>query len=364
VYSFTLMSVEDSLGRRAAAALAAGALSGAATGIIDGLWSWREMARFVPDALGRARALLFLATSYALFAALIACALTLFAIAIGRGTRLGSMMAALSAAHRRARERDPRDALVGLSLVLGGIPALALALGAGYWLAWTMLSGRKHIGLMLAGAMGIAIAALLVAALLTLVLGRLIEIGLRARPGWAGALSSPRAPVIAGLALVAVAGAAAVIKTWDTLSLLPLRPLWIALVALALYPPCQSIGRRLIGRISGLRPLARRGALAVGLVALALLALIAGAAEAPREAAAAHSGAGPAACAASATSTATASAACSAAATATTATRPSTRAPPRSRTTGSTTTASAATRRPGRSRRPRSPRSRRRCRPT
>src|SRR6188508_1497316 len=102
------MSMEPpSLGRRAAAALAAGALAGAATGLIDGLWSWRQMSRFVPDVPGRARALLFLAASYALFAALAAAAATLLALALWRGTRLGHI-----AARRRARERNRDDALV------------------------------------------------------------------------------------------------------------------------------------------------------------------------------------------------------------------------------------------------------------
>ena len=281
-----------SLGRRAAAALAAGALAGAATGLIDGLWSWRQMARFVPDVPGRARALLFLAASYALFAALAAAAATLLALALWRGTRLGHI-----AARRRARERTRDDALIQLALVLAGIPALGAALAAGYWLAWSQLSGRKHIGLMLAAAMGIAVAALVAAALLALLVGRPLEAVLRrlaSRPAWARALTSPRAPLVAGGSLLALAALAAAVKTWDTLSLLPLRPLWIALLAAALYAPSLAAGRRLAGRISGLRPLARRGALGAGLLVLFAVALVAGSAEGPREAAAAHSGAGAA----------------------------------------------------------------------
>ncbi len=281
------------LGRRTAAALAAGALAGAATGLIDGLWSWRQMARFVPDMAGRARALLFLAASYALFAALAAAAVTLLAIALGRGTRLGHI-----AARRRARERTRDDALIALSLVLAGIPALGAALAAGYWLAYSALSGRKHVGLMLAAAMGIALAALVAAALVALLLGRPLDAALRrlaaARPGWEPALTSRSAPLVAGGALVAAAALAAVATTWNTISLLPLRPLWIALLAAALYPPSLAAGRRLTGRISGLRPLVRRAALAAGLVALFAVALVAGSAEGPREAAAAHSGAGAA----------------------------------------------------------------------
>src|SRR6187399_2432772 len=111
------------LGRRTAQALTAGALAGAATGLIDGLWSWRLMGRFVPDAPGRLRALLFLAAAYALFAALAAAAATLIGLAFWRGTRVGHI-----AARRRARERNPGDAVIALSLVVAGIPALAAAL--------------------------------------------------------------------------------------------------------------------------------------------------------------------------------------------------------------------------------------------
>lgn len=288
------MSLEPplALGRRTAAALAAGALAGAATGLIDGLWSWRLMARFVPDAPGRLRALLFLAAAYALFAALAAAAATLLGIAFWRGTRLGHI-----AARRRAGARDPGDALIALSLVLAGIPALGAALAAGYWLAFAALSGRKHVGLMLVSAMGIALVALFAAVLLALVLGRLVEAALRrlaASPAWTDPLTSRRAPLVAGGALLALAAAAAIAATWDTLSLLPLRPLWVGLLAVALFPPSLALGGRLVGRISGLRPLARRGALAASLLALFALALVAGAAEGPREAAAAHSGAGAA----------------------------------------------------------------------
>ena len=278
-------------GRGTAAALAAGALAGAATGIIDGLWSWRQMARFVPDIPGRARALLFLAAAYALFAALAAAVATLVGLALWRGTRLGHI-----AARRRARERSRDDALISLSLVVAGIPALGASLATGYWLAFTLLSARKHIGLMLASAMGIALASLLVAALAALLLARAVEVGLRAlaeRPGWRF-LTAPRAPLFAGAALLAMFAVAAIIKTWATLSLLPLRPLWIALLACALYPPSLAIARRVLGRISGLRPLVRRGALAAVMIVLFLVALLAGNAEGPREAAAAHSGAGAA----------------------------------------------------------------------
>ncbi|HLU64920.1 MAG TPA: hypothetical protein VKZ63_01510, partial [Kofleriaceae bacterium] len=209
------------------AALLAGVMAGAAAGLIDGLWSWRVMAQFSPEVGGRVRALLFLAAACGLCGGLVGAAGALAWAGLMRGTRLGAIAAALLAAHRAARARDPREALIGLSLVLAGVPALAGALSLAYALAFSALGTRKHIGLVIASAMAIALAALCAAAVAALVLGRVIELGLARlarRPAWARALSSPLAPPAAGLALLAAAGVAAAVWAWDTLSLLRLRP--------------------------------------------------------------------------------------------------------------------------------------------
>ncbi|HWM88514.1 MAG TPA: sulfatase-like hydrolase/transferase [Kofleriaceae bacterium] len=270
------------LGRRLSAALVAGAVAGAAAGVIDGLWSWRGLGQFAPGAGDRLRALLFLGASSGLAGALAALLLAAAAIALARATRLGDVADAIA---RRA-------GIAALSLALACVPAVAGSLALFYWIALHQLQGRKHVGLIIAAAMGLGLAALLVAALASFVLARPIELGLARlarRPGWR-VLSSPRAPLAAVLVLLAAAAAAGLLATWSTLSLLPLRPLWVALLAAALFRPALSIGHRLAGRLAGLRPLARRAALAAATIALLAIALWAGAAEAPREAAIARSG--------------------------------------------------------------------------
>jgi choline-sulfatase len=281
------------LGRRMSAALVAGAMAGGAAGAIDGVWSWPGLGQFAPETSGRLRALVYLAASCGLAGALAAAALAGLAIALARGTRLGDVVAALARAQRAARDRGADGALAALSLALALTPALAGALALFYWIALHQLQYRKHVGLIIVSAMGLALAALAAAALAGFILARPIELGLARlarRPRLGRALASPRAPVAAAAIIVAVAAAAAVIATWSTLALLALRPLWVALLAAALTAPALASGRRIAAQLSGLRPAARRVALAALVIALAAIALWAGAAEAPLEAAVARSG--------------------------------------------------------------------------
>jgi choline-sulfatase len=275
--------------RWASASLVAGCMAGAAAGVIDGLWSWQGLGQFAPDGGGRLRALLFLAASHALAGGLVALVLAAAAIALARATRLGDLAAALARVQRRAGERRDPLALTALSLALAGIPAAAGALALFYWIAWSTLQSRKHIGLIIAAAMGLALAAMIAGALVTFIAARPIELGL-ARLAPRVRLTSPRAPLVAALVLIALAGAAAALFTWSTLRLLPLRPLWIALLAAALFAPALASGRRFAGQLSGLRPLLRRALLPAGLLLCLAAALWAGASESAREAAVGRSG--------------------------------------------------------------------------
>jgi len=280
------------IGRRLFAALVAGAMAGAAAGVIDGVWSWPGLGQFAPEASGRVRALVYLAASCGLAGALAAAALAALAIGLARATRLGDAAAALVRAQRRAREREGGARLAALSLALAGAPALAGALALFYWIALHELLNRKHVGLIIAASMGLALAALASAAVAAFVLARPIELGLArlARRPRLAALASPRAPVGAALVLIAAAAAAAIAASWSTLALLALRPLWVALLAAALFAPALASGRRAAGQISGLRPAVRRAAPVAMVALLAAIALWAGDAEAPLEAAVARSG--------------------------------------------------------------------------
>jgi arylsulfatase A-like enzyme len=277
---------------RVSAALLAGAVAGAAAGLIDGLWSWQGLGQFAPGAGARLRALAFLAATCGLAGAIAAVLLCLCIAALARWTRLGDAIASLRAAQRRAQVSGSPGALAALSLALAGIPALAGSLALFYWIAHHELHARRHVGLIIASAMGLAVAALVVAALAAVILARPVELLLHrlARGRNRRALASPRAPIAATLTLLALAGAIAARLSWSTLSLLPLRPLWVALLAVALVGPALASGRRLAGQLSGLRPLVRRALLAAVPLGLAALALWAGAAEASLEAAVARSG--------------------------------------------------------------------------
>src|SRR5688572_11345085 len=112
------MDPAEAPGRQLTAALIAGALAGGAAGLIDGLWSWQAMAQFAPGAGGRVRALVFVAASYALLGAALGGALGAVLLGLWRRTRLGGITAALGEAHERTRDRDPREALIGLSLLI------------------------------------------------------------------------------------------------------------------------------------------------------------------------------------------------------------------------------------------------------
>jgi len=276
------------------AALVAGAVAGAAAGVIDGVWSWRGLDQFAPEAGSKLRALVFLGASSAVAGALIAAAVAAAAIGLGRITRLGDVAASL--ARSRREPRGPRS-LASLSLVVAGIPALVGSLGLAYWFAYHSLATRKHVGLIIASAMGFALAALVVAGLAAFLVARPIELALgrlardpAGHPALARALTSPRAPVRAALALVAAGGVCAAIRFWPTLSLLPLRPLWVALLAAALFAPAWPIGSRAALHLSGRRAVVRRAWPALLLLVLAAIALWAGGSEPARAAAVARSG--------------------------------------------------------------------------
>lgn len=279
-----------------AGGLAGGALAGAAAGVIDGLWSWPALAQFVPGLGGKLRVLVFLGASYALLFGLAGVAGAALVAYCDRATRVGELWRAALERHRQARERDPGAAVLGLALVLTGVPVLAFALGSAYLTVVLRLQDRKHFGLVIAIAMLAVLAALAVSALLTFVLARPVEHGLarlaRTDNRWARALSSPWAPLVAAAVLVTGAGAYAVVRAWSTLALVPLRPLWVALLGLGLLAPSLRVGARLAHRASRLRPALRRASPFALVLGLLIVMLAAGSPEGVRKAAGAYSGLG------------------------------------------------------------------------
>lgn len=274
-------------------AIAAG-LAAAIAAVVDGLWSWSSLGQYLPTAVDRIRFGLYLVSIYALTGGLAGAALTVAGVSLIRTTRLGTLLRHALREHDRAREREPRDAIIGLSLVIAWIPLFAVALG----LAWStldrLLAGRKHEGLVIASAMGGALVALAASLVVALIVGRGVELVIRAvaRGAVAHRLASPWSPVIAALVLVAIGILAVAIAARKTLVMLPLRPAAVALLAAALIAPMVPVALRLAARW-------QRGRRRVGVLAAALalplgVAFAAGAEPAVVKAAVAYSGGGDA----------------------------------------------------------------------
>jgi arylsulfatase A-like enzyme len=216
-----------------------GALAGAVVGFGDAL-----------AARGGALAALHTAALYG-FVVAITCALGAATVAaLWRWTIVGPLVAHGLREHDERRRRDPRDAVVLLSLILPGIPVLGGALAIAYAVGLETISKRHHKGLIVAVVIGATLAALAVAALVTLLLGGLVERGLRRlpRPWLAKALAAPLAPLLAALALVALAAGIAAALAWSTLSQLALRPWVVAGLLLAAVPLAWPIARRSLRR--------------------------------------------------------------------------------------------------------------------
>lgn len=269
----------------------AGAAGGAAAGVLDGAWSWTALGQFLGGG-GKVRLLLYLATAYAAVGAVSGTAAAATLLFYGRATRLGDLATFAGRAHRETRRRDPRDALVGLSLALAGTPVTIAALAAGFAIALPRLAERRHPGLVIATSMGAALAALAVAAAVTFALARPIELGLRRLVPRLPFLASPLAPPLAAAALLAVGGAAVAARAWATLQLLPLRGPLVALIAAVVAIALVRPAARAADRFATLPATPRRAALAAAPLLLLALVLAAGAPAAIIKAATAYSGLG------------------------------------------------------------------------
>ena len=82
----------------------AGAIAGAATGLIDGLWTWDRLSQFAVGTT-KVRALFFLAALYATAGAFAAPVVAVGSVLIARATRLSDLVTALD---RRAPVRSHR----------------------------------------------------------------------------------------------------------------------------------------------------------------------------------------------------------------------------------------------------------------
>jgi arylsulfatase A-like enzyme len=271
-----------------------GGLAAAATGLIDGVWSWHPIGQFLPDLPGRLRLCLYLALAYGAAGAAIGALAAAVVVLYARGTRLGDLARHGARAHAAARARDPGAAVAGLALVLALLPCLALALDLAFVRGYRYLATRHNQELVVASAMAFALVAVAGAVAVAFVVAWPIERGLRAaaRGRLARPLSSPRAPWVAAGGMTAIAAAAAIDASWHTLRLLPLRGPAVALVALGMAIGAVPQGLRGADRLAPRR--GRWRALGATLAAIALFAgvLLAGNRSAVIKAATSYSGLG------------------------------------------------------------------------
>lgn len=272
-----------------------GGLGGLGAGAIDALWSWQQLAQFAPGALSRLRIVGYCASAYGLVGVLAGVAVAVALLILMRGTRLGELGRFAVDAHQARRARDPGEAVVGLSLVLVGMPALVVA-GAVALRTSVPILARRHPELVAGSILGVAVAALAIAALMTFALGRQLEVPLAMlarRPSWRW-LSSVWTPAAVIGALAAAAGLAILVKTWETARMLPLRQGAAALgiAALAAVVAARRGGEPVAARLRTWS-LWRR-ALAIGGALLVLVAGTLGFGDSPTviKAATAYSGLG------------------------------------------------------------------------
>ena len=289
--------VPSSLKAWCAAGFVAGVVAGVAAGTIDALWSWGETSQYLSTA-GKVRFTIYLATSYGLASAVLGTSLAAFAGCLTKIPWLRSVLQTAASTHSDKRARTPEETLIGL--------ALAVTIPLCLWSAWAFtylnslpyLLSRKHLPLAFATSMVSVLAATAVGLLAAMILAYPVERGfrrlVRKRPRLAQLLSSLWAPPIVIAAMFAAAIAVVVSISWDTLSLLRLRPSSIGLVTFLLFVPLLS--RRLIANhkkaTSGLAT--RKLVLAFVSVALLAIALVFGGSETVQKAADSYSGLGSA----------------------------------------------------------------------
>jgi arylsulfatase A-like enzyme len=252
-----------------------GALAAAATGLVDGVWSWDAIGQFVPDFLGRARLCLYLALIYGVAGLALGAAVAAIALIYWRWTRLGDLGRAGLAAHRAARARDPRTALPGMSLALAGLISIGVALLLVFRFEVRVLANRQNFPATIAAAIAVTLGGLGLAVAAAIPLARAIEHGLAALPGAiVRRLAAQAAPFIAILVLILGAAAVALGLSWETMRQVPLRGPIVAIVAAVFAIGTVSPGLRIADRARTRGTPRRRAAVIAGSIVAALIAIL------------------------------------------------------------------------------------------
>ena len=250
----------------------AGLVAGFAAGLIDAIWSWGPAEQFV-QGLGRVRFALYTALSLGAAGALVGVIAAVVLLGLARGTRIGDLLRFGWREHEARRAGDPRDAVIGLSFALAGLPLLAAAIAVVYRVMTPIVIKSHALGLAVIAVIAATLIALAIAFVLMFVVGRFVELGLRGLAPRLPAIASPWAPLVAIGGLVAVALAVWAYRERATVRLLPLRGPLVACVALLLAIPAHGPAHYAIVRLAAVPRWLRRAiwiALAPVLVILVL----------------------------------------------------------------------------------------------
>lgn len=270
----------------------AGLLAGLAAGAIDAAWSWAPAMQFVAGWVGRLRFVGFTAAIHGGAGLVAGLVVTAAILVVMRVTRLGDLVRFAFAEHAARRQRDPREAVVGLSLTLAGLPVTAACLAIAYRMAMAFLANRHSIPLEVSVAMVVSVTAVAAAVPLAFVVARPVELALRALVRWVPSLASVWAPFVA-LAVLAVLGVSAwAYIEWATVRLLHLRGAAVAGLAAVFALPCYALALRITSWAAPTKPWLKRGAWIAGVIALAWAVLAAGNSPSVIKAATAYTGLG------------------------------------------------------------------------
>jgi arylsulfatase A-like enzyme len=269
-----------------------GLVAGCAAGLCDAMWSWGPAAQFVPGFLARLRFVVYSGLVLGVAGALLGVVAAAGVLVMSRFTRLGDMLRFGWAEHEARRGRDPRDAVIGLSFVLAGVPLIAAAIAATYRVMTPVVLKSHAKGLAVLAVIAATLVALGIAVGLMFVIGRIVEHGLRAVAPRVPVIASPLAPLVALGALVAFGLAWWAYREWEVARVLPLRGPFVVVIAALFAIPATGLASRLVDRIGALRPAVRRAVWAALPVVLVVLVLWTGANASVIKASTAYTGLG------------------------------------------------------------------------
>ena len=276
--------------------LGAGALTGfiaaAAAGAIDAVWGWAPAAQFVPGIGNRLRFVLYSALSHGVLGLVAGLALAAVIAGIARGTRLGTLTRFAFGYHDRVRAADRRDAVVGVSVALAGVPALAAAIYLAYRMTLPTVLASHAKGLAVLVVIAVALAMLGAAVLVAFVVARPIELALRPLAARWAPVSSVWAPFVTAGGLLALVLAWWAHAQWETVLQLHLRGAVVAMVAAVLAVPANGLAWRVTDFARVFRPALRWAVWGALLVLVPVLVLVTGGNAAVIKAASAYTGLG------------------------------------------------------------------------